>query len=134
MYILKITHVLLLLLPLLLLLVLSLLWSSPLYESQLTEQRDLLYHQRLGSDPCQCQNIFLLTRRCHTSCPLQLLSEVLRQETNLFLLLLVLSLLFPLSVLQSVCVCVCVCVFSCLFFNISRAPHCRKYTKLWSIY
>ena len=53
MYILKITHVLLLLLLLLLILLLllllllvllSLLRPSPLYESQLTEQRDQLYH------------------------------------------------------------------------------------------
>ena len=75
----------------------------PLYESQLTE-RDRPYNQRLDSDPCQNQNIFLLTRKCHTSCPLQLLSLVLRQETNFFLLLLVLLLLYPLSVFQSVCV------------------------------
>ena len=152
MYILKITHVLLLLLQ----------RSSPLYESQLTKQRVRPYSQLLDSDPCQNQNIFLLTRKCHNSCPLQLLSVVLRQETNLLLLLLVLLLLLPLSVLQSarVCVCVCVCVLSvfifqhlsrpwlpeiharvcvcvfypCLFFNIYRDPDCRKYTELWNIY
>ena len=58
-------------------------------------------------------------RKCHTSCPLQLLSVVLRQDTNFFF-----AVVGTVTIIPVVCasIRVCVCFFFRVYFSTSLAP------------